>query len=233
MYLLYLDRHHQEDLLFVPQLARTLAAAGPRRPRTALVHGSGEYVERMLEGQGRFVERAAGGALVPGDAEEARLVERGVREMNQKLVATLTDELVPAVGVQGADRGLLRHDGDAVVLGRGGWLCDLAAQGVVPVVSALAQGAAGASEAAPGAALAALAGACSDGTAVLLARRGADVVPEDGLRRSADADALAEAVPEPDVLRALAARGVPVLVTRVDAFLHESGPRGTLLRWGS
>ena len=46
LYLLYLDRHQVEELLFVQGLARTLARAGADAPPCLLIHGSSERTER-------------------------------------------------------------------------------------------------------------------------------------------------------------------------------------------
>jgi isopentenyl phosphate kinase len=137
LYLLYLDRHHLGDDLFLKSLAQHFAEAGPQAPPCVLVHGSGEKVERTLEAQGYFPDRS-GGVLEVETEEQRRLVERAVREVNQDIVATLTDEVVSTVGIQGVDRGLLRKaSGGPLQASNTGWLSALLKQHVVPVVSAL------------------------------------------------------------------------------------------------
>ncbi|RMH60596.1 MAG: acetylglutamate kinase, partial [Bacteroidetes bacterium] len=136
-YVLYLDAYHLGDPLFLQGLARWVAQAGPQRPPLWLVHGSGERAERLLEAQGLFPERS-GGVWAVTRPEERALVERALRETNRTIVATLTDAVVPAVGIHGVDRNLMRRQADGtVVIGRIGWVRELARQRVVPVLSTL------------------------------------------------------------------------------------------------
>lgn len=148
LYILYLDRYHLGDPLFVKGLAKQMTQGASRD--CLLVHGSGEKVERTLEAEGIFPERSRG-VLQVDDAAQKRLVERAVREVNQELVGSLTDEVVSTVGIQGVDRNLLRlSSSDAsgddssgarpeIEVGRTGWVEALVKQQVVPVVSALAR----------------------------------------------------------------------------------------------
>lgn len=139
LYLLLLDRHHLGDALFLKSLAQHFAEAGGEALASLLVHGSSEKVERTLEAQGQFPERADG-VLDVETEEQRRLVERAVREVNQDVVATLTDQVVSTVGVQGVDRGLLRTDEDGTLqAANAGWISALVKQRVVPVVSALVE----------------------------------------------------------------------------------------------
>lgn len=148
LYVLYLDRYHLGDPLFVKGLAKQMTQGASRD--CLLVHGSGEKVERTLEAEGIFPERNRG-VLQVDDAAQKRLVERAVREVNQELVGSLTDEVVSTVGIQGVDRNLLRLGGEGgpvaseggeppeIEVGRTGWVEALVKQQVVPVVSALAR----------------------------------------------------------------------------------------------
>ena len=102
IYLIYLDLYHLDDLLFLPSLARMMGRQ--RRPSCLLVHGAGEQAERLLEAEGLFPERKEGLVQV-STAAEAALVERAARQVNRRIVGALTEEGVPAVGVQGIDRG--------------------------------------------------------------------------------------------------------------------------------
>jgi acetylglutamate kinase len=133
-----MDRYHMGDFLFLQALARALArrSAGPP---ALLCHGSGEIVERLLEGRG-LVPHRAGGRLVTDDAAEAVLFDRGMRETARKLTGILTDAVISAVAVSGADRALLAAGEDGSVrVGGVGWLRDLMSEGVVPVVAATAR----------------------------------------------------------------------------------------------
>ena len=111
LYVVSLDRHHLGDDLFLKSLAQHVAEAGTDGPTCLLVHGSGEKVERTLEAKGYFPDRT-GGVLDVESEGQRRLVERAVREMNQEIVAALTDEVVSTVGIQGVDRGLFRKEAD-------------------------------------------------------------------------------------------------------------------------
>jgi acetylglutamate kinase len=138
-YLIYLDAYHLDDLLFVPGLARMMGRLGRKRPPCLFVHASGEQAERLLDAEGLFPERKDGLVQVR-TAIEAALVERAVRQVNRRIVAAFTEEGVPAVGVQGLDRGLVHLNTDGLVTaGRIDWLRDLIARQAVPVVSALVQ----------------------------------------------------------------------------------------------
>lgn len=151
---LYLDEQCLEDLLFVDYLARILKQlAAP----LVLVHGSGGRAEQLLEAEG-YVPRREKGVLVVQSAREQMLIERGIRETNQRLVAELSERLVPAVGIQGTDRGLLRRACDGTLkVGRVDWLRTLLAQGIWPVLSTLAREHAQAVEVNPAEMLSALA----------------------------------------------------------------------------
>lgn len=139
LYIVYLDRHHLGDDLFLKSLAQRFAKAGTEAPPCLLVHGSGEKVERTLEAQGYFPERTKG-VLDVETEDQRRLVERAVREVNQEIVATLTDEVVSTVGIQGVDRGLFQTAADESLRAtNAGWVAALLKQHVVPVVSALVQ----------------------------------------------------------------------------------------------
>lgn len=137
-HLLYLDRYHMGDPLFLQSLARGLARSQGRLAPCLLFHGSDERAERLLEGEGLFPERRQG-VLAVHSVEEAVLVERAIRTSNQKLVALLTDALVSAVGLHGTDRNLLRRSDDALETTGLEWVLDLGRKGVVPVVSSLLQ----------------------------------------------------------------------------------------------
>jgi len=139
LYLVYLDRHHLGDALFLKSLAQHLAEGASGEPPCVLVHGSGEKVERTLESQGYFPERNEGVLQIEGE-KQRRLVERAVRETNQEIVAALTDEVVSTVGIQGVDRNLLVRNADGEIQARNtGWVTALIKQRVLPVVSALVE----------------------------------------------------------------------------------------------
>ena len=142
MLVVYLDPYFLGDPLFVPGLAKDLAARGAG---LVLVHGSGERGERALESLGRFPE-AVGGVWKADDAEGREAVERATRELNREIVHELNEAGVASIRATGADRGLLRQRGDGVVAGRTGWVADLARQGVAVVVAALVEGEGGAVE---------------------------------------------------------------------------------------
>ena len=134
MLVVYLDPYFLGDPLFVPGLARDVAARGSG---LVLVHGSGERGERALESLGRM-PTATSGVWDVADAEGRSAVERAVRVLNRELTHELNEAGVSGIGLLGSDRGLLKQAEGRVVAGRTGWLGDLISRGVVAVVAAMA-----------------------------------------------------------------------------------------------
>ena len=236
LYLVYFDRYHLGDDIFINDLAQRMHQAPPGEPLCLIVHGSGEKVERTLESQGIFPERT-GGVLDVEAPEQVRLVERAIRETNQKLVTTLTDEVVPAVGIQGVDRSLLQHGDEGLSVHRIGWVEALLKQRVVPVISALVhhpdEGR--------------VREAAADDTAVALAQAFETVDPvvvffttssrsgiadATSVREEVALDALPEEgpLPEPDSVRRVVRSGVPGLITNLKGLYAKGGPTGTWVR---
>lgn len=235
LYLLYLDRYHLGDPLFVKNLAKHITQ-GPNR-ECLIVHGSGEKVERTFEAQGLFPERTRG-VLNVETREQKQLVERAVREANQEIVGSLTDEVISTVGIQGTDRGLLRlqaaasgegetrgdgapplsADEDATLaVGKVGWLEALLKQQVIAVVSALAKSETGVHEVWTADAAAALARALDDAfdiTVVMLSQSDqAGITDATGSREEASVDAASNQIAEPEAASHLVEAGIPVIVT--------------------
>lgn len=233
LYLIYLDAYHQGDDIFINELAQRLHQAPAGDPLCMIVHGSGEKVERTLESQGLFPERVDG-VLDVSEPEHIRLVERAVRETNQKLVAAFTDEVVPTVGIQGIDRNLLQYDDQGELIAhKVGWVEALLKQRVVPVVSALVEEAEGpVREVNAADALIALAEAFDtvDPTVVFFTT-GAQpgVADAEGVKETIALNGLPNdgPVPEPEAVRRIAHAGLPVLITSLDGLFAEGGPTGT------
>ncbi|MDQ7039803.1 MAG: hypothetical protein Q9M35_02590 [Rhodothermus sp.] len=163
--LLYLDDLHLADLLLVQRLARVLKQLPVP---LLLVHGSGGRAEQLLEAEGYIPERQHGVLVARNDRERA-LIERGIRETNQRLVAGLNELLIPAVGIQGSDRGLLKRSGNGRLQVRQVvWLEQLLRQGVWPVLSTLVDSGGPPVEAAAAEILIALAQAWPPGTIQVL-----------------------------------------------------------------
>lgn len=238
LYILHLDRHHLGDSLFLKSIAQQLASAGTKAPATMVVHGSGEKIERTLEAQGHFPERDDGLLRVETD-EQRRLVERAVREMNQEIVATLTDEVVSTVGIQGVDRGLFKRDENGrLEAANVGWLSALVKQHVVPVVSALVENPDSGTvrevrtEAAVAALVEALEAsfepvACvfTEGDAPGIVGADGEVLQDVCLGRVTD-----ENVPEPSAVKYLVESGVSVLTTNLKGLYATEEPKGTLVQ---
>ncbi|PSQ80202.1 MAG: acetylglutamate kinase [Bacteroidetes bacterium QS_8_68_15] len=231
LHLIYLDRYHQGDPLFQKELAQRFARTTPGEPPALLLHGAGEKLERTLEAEGLFPERDAGGVVQTETPRQAALAERAAREANQELVALFTEEEVSVVGLQGADRGLLRCDaaGD-VTAGALGWVEDLVKMRVVPVVSALAEGPERAEEVAPDRAAVALAEALSEAFDVKMCFLVTGERPGGPL--ALDALPGDDGLPEPAVVRrvAEARAGGRVLLTDLDGLFAEGGPQGAPVR---
>lgn len=135
MLVVYLDPYFLGDPLFVPGLARDLAARGSG---LILVHGSGERGERALERLGHL-PTAADGVWQVTDAESSEAVERATRELNREILHELNEAGVPAIRMTGADRGLLVVGETALTTGRTDWLRQSVEAGVTIVLAALAE----------------------------------------------------------------------------------------------
>ena len=232
LYIVYLDRHHLGDDLFLKSLAQHFAETDSGDPPCLLVHGSGEKVERTLEAKGYFPDRTEG-VLDVETEEQRQLVERAVRETNQDLVAALTDEVVSTVGIQGVDRNLLGLDEDGAVTATNvGWLAALIKQRVVPVVSALVDGEEGPRELwAADVAVALADGLSASFDPVVCTLTTGDqpgVVDATGRRDEISLEALPDdAVPDPAAVRRLHEAGAAVLVTNLQGLLAGDAPEGT------
>jgi isopentenyl phosphate kinase len=228
LYLVHLDAVHLDDLLFTQSLGRLMMGTSHR---LILVHGDGGQSERLLESAGIFPDPNA----EPSDQERA-LVDQAVRQTARKIVGLLTDAQVPAVGIHGGDRGLLRVDGGDVQAGSVGWLGDLANQRAIPVVSTLMGGPIGvASDADVLAALATGLRAAGHPVEAVVFQRvdGRVLLPDSEGRPQPKAEAshvseITAELPDPDAVRALLNVQTAVRVTTPPAFLGPSGPGGTL-----
>ena len=227
--LVYLDAYHLGDPLFLRGFAGDVKAhVGP----LILVHGSGEEAERALEARGLLTEEEKNGPAAQ------QLIERAIRDLNRRIVHELNDAGVPAVGVFGVDRGLLRRSGRRdVEAGTVDWLVALARQGGIPVVGGLVGTSADEfTEADPAQVLVALALAVEAATGVV-----ATVVAFTTNRKAGLFDGAKHlptlsvndlssfpSVTEVEVLRRVAA-SVRVRLTTPHALAGESPPGGTVL----
>lgn len=234
---LYLDRYHLGDPLFLNGLARdVLAFPGP----LVLVHGAGEAAERALEAQGRFPEWR-GGVLAAESESDRALVERAARDLNRRIVHTLNEAGVAAVRLDAGSRGLLRATETGLEVKKADedtldveWFVVLVAQGVVPVVAALLGDAEGAAREVNGGAVAghlaeALAVEGGTSSVLMLAKSGLNA-PEMQVRAlgAASLDVIpADAIPEPEAVRA--ALGVGAEVRFVERTALRSGAAGGLV----
>ncbi|NNE35099.1 MAG: hypothetical protein HKN13_07685 [Rhodothermales bacterium] len=137
--LVWIDDYHGGDPLFVQSLARGLAAQPPDHRRAILVLGGLDRAQRLLEANAIPVE-VRDGVPISADPAARALIERACREVNKEAVAVLTEFGVPAVGIQGCDRGLLTIAESRITPPSVAWLEKIVANGAVPVVSALAAG---------------------------------------------------------------------------------------------
>ena len=232
IHVLYLDRYHLGDPLFLSGFARDVLAFS--RP-LVLVHGAGEAAERALEAQGRFPDYDAGVLAVGTDADRA-LVARTARDLNRRIVHTLNDAGVAAVRLEAGGRGLIRATDGGVEAGNAGWLQKIVMQGAVPVVVALVGEVGGAAREANGGAVAGvLAAAFAEGgaeaQAVFLTRNGQNgLVEDDSARAEADVAAVSkEVVEEPEAVRAALAAGADVVVSGRSG-LRQTPVGGTRIR---
>lgn len=215
-HVLYLDRYHLGDPLFLTGFARdVLHLDAP----CVLVHGAGEAAERALEAQGRFPEFEDGVLAVETEADRA-LVARAARDLNRQIVHTLNDAGVAAVRLEASGRGLIRATDDGVEAGKTDWLRKIIGQGAVPVIAALVGEVGGAVREVGGGAVAgslarAFAASGVEARAVFLTKSGQNGLMEgDSTQASADVEAVAAGgVAEPSAVRAALATGAEVVVT--------------------
>jgi hypothetical protein len=216
IHVLYLDRYHLGDPLFLTGFARdVLTFSAP----LVLVHGAGETAERALEAQGRFPEYRDGVLAAETDADRA-LVTRSARDLNRQIAHTLNDAGVAAVRLEAGGRGLIRATDDGVEAGNVAWLREIVMQGAVPVVAAIVGEAGGPAREVNGGDVAgalahALAGPGAEGQAVFLTQSGQNGLSEVDLA-SGDAElgaALEGVFAEPEAVRAALAAGAHVLMT--------------------
>ena len=188
MLVVYLDPYFLGDPLFVPGLARDVAARGEG---LVLVHGSGERGERALESLGRL-PTATDGVWEAEDAEGRAAVERASRQLNREVVHEMNEAGVPCVGALAGDRGLVKRGDAGPTAGRTGWAGDLARRGVALVVASLVTAEGEAVEADPARTAAVLAEALAAPLVALTTRSvGAEVELEQALA----------AVPDPAAVR--------------------------------
>lgn len=234
LHIVYLDRSHLGDELFLKSLAQHFAEGPSGKPPCLLVHGSGEKVERTLESKGYFPERTDGVLDIEGE-DQRRLVERAVRETNQEIVAALTDEVVPTVGIQGVDRNLLTLDEEGQVAAtKVGWLAALIKQRVVPVVSALVEDAGTVREVWAADVAVALAGALSASfdpvVSIFATTDQPGLVSADGRLDEIAIEQLSDDdVADPAAARRVHAAQVPVFITNAQGLLSADEPQGTRL----
>ncbi len=231
-YVLYLDRYHLGDPLFLTGFARDVLTLGAP---CLLVHGAGEAAERALEAQGRF-PKVEGGVLSVETEEDRRVVARAARELNRQIVHTLNEAGVAAVGMEASGRGLLRRSETGIVAGKMDWLRDLIIQGAVAVVAAILTDAEGGVREANGGAVAgslarALAEAEGAATAIFLTKNGQNgFYSQDMQLEEVGAEAVLTGVlPEPDAVLAASEAGADVLVTGRSG-LRSEPLKGTAIR---
>ncbi|NBC16884.1 MAG: hypothetical protein GVY18_06150 [Bacteroidetes bacterium] len=231
-YLLYLDDYHLEDPVFVQSMARIMQRRD-RLPPCLMVHGSGGRAERLLEAEGLFPE-TEDGVVRPTTPEEEALVERGLRQATRQVVGTLVDEVIYAVGFQGADRGLLQRQADGTLAtGDLGWLDALIDQQAIPVISTMAQD--GTAQTPVQVPLRAAALALAQGlnrpdvTLVLFTRTGkSGLLDGEAPREAVAIDEVPDAVvAAPEALRAAVAQDVDVLLTSPVGLFGGDDVRGT------
>lgn len=134
--LVCVDHAALSDLMFWEQMARALQQGGGSCPAPVILLGSSEQAEAAVGGVLSDGVRSGEEISVPVDAHAA--FERAIREQNKGAVASLTDAGVSAVGLVGADRGLLVWNKDRLRAGAWHTVNSLAQSGVVCVVSCVA-----------------------------------------------------------------------------------------------
>jgi hypothetical protein len=237
LYLLCLASPHLDDRLVLQNMARFRSqVVAP--PPVLVVHSSGTALVRLCEAAGVF-PAYRGEVFTANTPGEAALVDRVLRQVGQRLVAVMTDQGVPAVGLQGGERGLLhRSDAGSVVAGEVARLLDGMRKGVLPCVAAslpdprhpglLCEAPLHEAVLALATALQALAPV----TPVCLTANHRPGVVVDGqvvARLSLAALPGPEVLAEPGLAQGLCGAGFRVLVTSALAFFSSPDPQGTWL----
>lgn len=235
--ILYLDRYHLGDSLFLQALGRAVARGSGAGLRPLLVHGQGEHVQRKLEGEGIFIE-AERDVFQGKTGVEQHIIETAHRDLNRRLVGLLTEAIVPAVGFMGSDRDLLRTDGQRVTTGSMEWLDDVLERRVVPVIGATArEDGGGATAIDPVEAITAFANHVGVSVEVVMfttnnlggIMRGSEPIAEISINEAVNLDA----VPDPKGAEMLVFAGASVLLTNTVRFPQQDSIRGTKLVSGS
>ena len=213
MYILYLDRYHLGDPLFLTGFARDVQALDAP---CLVVHGAGEAAERALEAQGE-IARWEDGVLVAATPEERRLVARAARDLGRRIAYTLSDAGVASVPLEAGGRGLISRSSSGLEVKNVEWLRNLVAQRAVPVVAALVGGEGGGVEEVNGGAVAgalaeALAEKGQNATVIFFSKKPLDSIKKGdlaGLELSL-VELPEGALPEPAAVRAALAAGAEV-----------------------
>lgn len=129
--IIYLDRYHLGDAMFLQALGRSMARLSRARRPAIVLHGPGEHVERALEAEGIFVD---GGIDAMNSAEARSTALLAIHDLNQRLCGMFTEAMAPAVPVRAADRRLFER-GLPVSEARMRWVSQLAAMPALPVIA--------------------------------------------------------------------------------------------------
>ncbi len=232
--LLYLDRYHLGDPLFLQALGQSIARTVDTSLRPIIIHGQGDEAQKRLEGQGIFIE--AERDVYTGKTEvERHIIETAHRELNRRLVSLLTESIVPAVGFMGADRNLVRVMDEQVRMGGGlTWLRDILDRRVVPVIGTTARDDTGEVHAVdPVALLRAFADDVKSAIEIVMfttnnlggIMRGRDPIDRISVNKALEGDVIADRY----AAETLVLSGHPVLLTNTVRYPGPSGPRGTWL----
>ena len=131
LHLLHLCPSALEDRLSIRQLCAVLRRH--QDVRFVVTHGSGlDAMQTGLAHQAPFEKQ------VENTVSYIAEYERDIREINRRIVATLTEEGVSAVSFQGTDMGLFQVDKNGkLACTVDTALCSMVAPGIVPVISLL------------------------------------------------------------------------------------------------
>ncbi|MFQ5571841.1 MAG: hypothetical protein ACE5G0_19355 [Rhodothermales bacterium] len=233
IYFLYVDPYHLDDPFFLSSMAQRMKRVEQRLPPLLILHNSGEQAERVLEAEGLFPGRVEG-RLDLRTSKERAVLERAMRDVNRRIVGTLTDEGVHAVGFHGLDRGILRIGAHGQVsAGRVAWLRDLVLKRVVSVLSTLVRDprTGHVREESMQSATLAMARALNDERIVVVFFTRNDrpgIWERDEVMTTCPSDALSVSVlPQSESVCAVVAGGFPVLITSPKGLFGGEKPLGT------
>ena len=132
---LHVGKREVADLLFIGRLGRFLNASSQFRTNVIVVHDAIDVTESVVENAGLSIDSidASDWAAIAED------VFRSIRNLNRRIVNSLSEEGVPAIGFLAADRGLVQAGDGELNCSKPEMFDQLTASGTVLVLGPVIQ----------------------------------------------------------------------------------------------